>query len=249
MWLDVSISIALGTLAVVVAYLGIDVALHPSESAATRKRYEVTFITCAACTISLVVLQSERNRQGQQGALAQIAALKADVVDAKNEARNLRTDLQLENARRQQAEKELAMIVQDSGYSTRASVGQDIRNAPVKADVNVQRTRDNGPRTRDVGKANTIKEILGLYMHRGAELRDRCRTDKPESTLDAEAQKWFDDVQSYLRDNLDASYVNQFILAKPKALSPSGVPQQRVNLYLSINERVQLLNSFIDQLP
>ncbi|MBI3664693.1 MAG: hypothetical protein HY236_00450 [Acidobacteria bacterium] len=167
--------------------------------------------------------------------------LEGEAKQLRAEQQNARQEQQVESARRQQAERDLAMMVQNSSKSTRAGVAEDIRKSPIKVEVSGQPVQDTSERRR-------IREDLAEYMRRGVALRDRCRTDNPKSKLEEEAQKWFMDVQEYLKRTLDSSFLNQFTMSTPSAFSPGGVPQERVGLWLGINERVQTLSKFIDRL-
>lgn len=97
-------------------------------------------------------------------------------------------------------------------------------------------------------KKRAIRESLATFMGKGIQLRNRCRTDPPGSSLEAEAEKWFNDVQSYLRRNLDSSYAAQFVATGATFFTPSGVPESRQPLWHGLNQRIETLDKFIDQL-
>jgi len=240
--MDIVISAALAVVSIAMAYLGMHVTLHPpSESTRARFRYKVGFFLCGLLAVSLVTIQAIRSRKSQRSAANEIVALRQDVKGARTEAQSATQEVQNESSRRQQAERDLAIIIQSSGKATREGIAQDLRKIPLKVEV-------NGHPIQDVGEKKRIREALGTYMQRGMELRDRCATDVPEKELEAEAQRWFGEVQQYLRQNLDSSYLNQFLLTHPDPLTPGKVRQEMLPLWHGLNQRTQNLNRFIDQL-
>ena len=240
--MDIVISTALTVVSIAMAYLGVHVTLHPpNESSHARFWYKAGFFVCGVVAVSLVSTQGIRGRNSQRSAANQIEALRQDVKAARTEAQNANQEVQGESSRRQQAERDLAIIIQSSGRATREGIAQDLRKIPLKVEV-------NGQPIQDLGEKKRIREALGNYMQRGMDLRDRCATDVPEKELEAEAQGWFGDVQQYLRQNLDSSYLNQFLLTHPDPLTPGGVRQEMLPLWHGLNQRTQNLNRFIDQL-
>ena len=79
------------------------------------------------------------------------------------------------------------------------------------------------------------------------EIRDKLATDAPLKRVEDEGQEWFDGVQSYLKKNLEPSYLNQFLLTHPE-LPPSAIPPDKHPVWHGLNERVQTLDRFIDEL-
>jgi hypothetical protein len=108
MALDVSISIALVALTIIMAYLGMT--LHPHDSPRAQFWYRFSFSFYGLCAVSLVIWQGIRNGD----AARQNITLQWDVTEAKNEARSALQEVVNESARRQQVERELA-IIQNSG--------------------------------------------------------------------------------------------------------------------------------------
>lgn len=108
MALDVSISIALVALTIIMAYLGMT--LYPHDSPRAQFWYRFSFSFYGLCAVSLVIWQGIRNGD----AARQNITLQWDVTEAKNEARSALQEVVKESARRQQLERELATI-QNSG--------------------------------------------------------------------------------------------------------------------------------------
>ena len=242
MWVDTALSAALAIVTILIAYLGVHVTLHPAESASARRWYKIGFSGCAISAVSLVIWQGIRNGNTQ-------SAFRRDVQEATNEARrardevdNTRRDLQMENARRQQAEKDLEILVQATGQSTRRGITEDIKKSPITVEVSGHPIRDNAQNKQ-------IREELGGFIARGLALRQRCLTDDTKSSLENDAQKWFEEAQIYLEHNLDSAYKIQFIQGSPLPIAPpSEVPEARRPLWQGINSRMLVLSTFVDQL-
>lgn len=63
--LSIAISIALGLVTLLTAYLGVHVTLHPAESARARRVYKAGFIACGIAALALTAWQAQRNNQSQ----------------------------------------------------------------------------------------------------------------------------------------------------------------------------------------
>jgi hypothetical protein len=231
--LDIAISAALAVLTIAMAYLGIHVTLHPpNESSKARLLYKTGFFVCGCFMVCLVIAQSTRGKQAQRSAGNQIDGLKNDIRDAKQAVVN-------ESQRRQKAEADLKLAVTSSGQETRSGITQDLRKTPLKVDV-TQKPADTPEKLR-------IRGDLGEFARRGMEIRDKLATDVPLKQVEDEGQEWFVEVQSYLKKNLEPSFLNQFLLTHPE-LSPSVVPSEKLPVWHGLNERIQTLDRFIDEL-
>jgi hypothetical protein len=92
------------------------------------------------------------------------------------------------------------------------------------------------------------REALATFMARGLELRERCRSDSPGSNLEADAKAWFEEVQMYLKANLDASFLPRFNQTRPSPFQPVGVSDAREGLWHGLDQRAETLNAFIAEL-
>jgi len=108
------------------AYLGVHMTLHPSDSPRARFWYKFGFVACAVLAIVLVAVQSYRTNRSQQDSSNQIAGLRSDVQAAKTESQTARTETQqirvefeIESARREQAEKDLLIATRGIESNTR----------------------------------------------------------------------------------------------------------------------------------
>lgn len=239
--LDICISASLAALTIVMAYLGVHVTLHPpNESPRARRRYKIGFLLCGVAAVFLVITQGVRANKAQRRASGEIADLRQDIGGAKSEAQSAKLEVQSESARRQQAERDLAIIIQASGQATRAGITQDLHKIPLKVEVN--------GKPADTPERKQIREALGQFVQRGMSLRDRCATDVPVKQLETEAQVWFTEAQIYLTKNLDSSYLSQFLLTHPDPLTPGSVRPEMLPLWHGLNQRVQTLDRFIDEL-
>jgi len=109
---------------------GTIVTVHPPSS----KRAKAVWIgLLIAFGIGSLALQI---RKVQDDAIAKVASdirenlLLEDAQVSRREAEQMRTDQKIEVARRQQAEKDLALKVQSVGQETRAAVTEDLRQRP-----------------------------------------------------------------------------------------------------------------------
>ena len=138
MWIDICISAALAVLTIIMAYLGVHVTLHPVESAMAKKLYKIGFCLCAFGTVSLVVWQGIRNAQTQNALRFDVKEARDAAWHARDDVGQARQDLKSESTRREQAERDLALIVQATGRSTREGVVSDIKSSPIQVHVNGQ---------------------------------------------------------------------------------------------------------------
>ena len=141
---DIFISASLAALTMIMAYLGVHVTLHPpNESTRARRWYKIGFSACGVLAVGLVITQGVRANKSQRvSATNQIAGLKQDIGGARIEAQSARSEaesakeeVRSESGRRQQAEKDLAIIIQATGKATRIGITQDLRKIPLKVEV------------------------------------------------------------------------------------------------------------------
>jgi hypothetical protein len=237
---DIFISGSLAALTIIMAYLGMHVTLHPpNESPRLQFWYKLGFFVCGAFALSLVIIQGVRANKSQRSASNQIASLRQDIDGAKIEAEGARREVQRESERRQQAERNLETIIQSSGQATRVGITQDLRKIPLKVEAT--------GKSADTPEKKRIRETLGNFVQRGMVIRDQLATAVPVNQIEAEGQVWFEEVQLYLQTNLDSSYVNQFRLTHTEP-NPSDIPAEKLPLWHGLNERIQTLDKFIDQL-
>ena len=109
MAVDFSISTALVALTIIMVYLG--TTLHTQgDTSRAPFWYKFSICVCGLCAVSLVIWQGIRNGDAAQ----QIITLQWDVAEAKNEAQSALQEVVKESARRQQVERDLA-IIENSG--------------------------------------------------------------------------------------------------------------------------------------
>ncbi len=122
-------------------------------------------------------------------------------------------------------------------WKAKASVATNVTRKPPASAGSSERQRKQ-----------QIRQKLGDFMIQGIVLRDRCATDSPSSRLEMDADDWYGQVLAYLNKELDSSYDSQFRVNTPSAMQPPGVPRARLGLWILLDEKVQSLNKFIDQL-
>jgi hypothetical protein len=216
---------------------GVHVTLHPpGESEVTRRRYKTGFIICGVISVGLVVTQGFRNRQSVNAMNRDMADLAQGMTAAKTESQEAKEGVKNESVRRQQAESDLKILIDASSKATRIGIAEDLRKTPLKAI----------PSKVDTPEKKHIREVLGTFVQEGMKLRDRL--DKtPAPVIEPEAQQWFEKVQVYLNSTLGSSYVSQFLLTNVEQ-SPSLIPTDNLSVWHGLNERIQTLNKFIDEL-
>jgi len=150
---DIIVSTCLAVLTIAMAYLGVHVTLHPpNESPRARLGYKVGFVLCGILAVLLVIVQGVRAGRSQRQSAKEIDDLKGTVISVRGELSNLETATSLlrseqttEVARRQQAEKDLALIVQGSGKAVREGVVSDIKKSPISVQINGQTATPQPP--------------------------------------------------------------------------------------------------------
>lgn len=93
-----------------------------------------------------------------------------------------------------------------------------------------------------------IREQLGQLLLQGQSLVSTILKGASTPLPEAEANKWFVDVQRYLAQALDSSYVARFISTRPGNGMTYGLPREYESLYLGLNERMDTLRKFIEEL-
>jgi type II secretory pathway pseudopilin PulG len=140
--LDIAISAALAVFALAMGFLGLWMSLHVPDTASKKRSYKIAFGVLSLLSVALVVWQGIRNAQAQSSLQSDVRDARNEASEARKEAKHVReqfgkvqNELEREGVRRQQAERDLALIVQSAGKETRAGVADDIRKTPLKIDV------------------------------------------------------------------------------------------------------------------
>lgn len=133
-----------------------------------------------------------------------------------------------ENARRQQAEKDLAILVENSGRSTRTGVAEDIRKFPITVEVGGNSIQIS-PEERQKRKA--VRDRLGLFLSEATAIKQFCLTDPPPAgfSCNDEATKWLQRTNEYITGNLEPSYGARFAAATGLSLSYSAAKTPEID--------------------
>jgi hypothetical protein len=210
-----------------------------------KKAWLASLLILGVLTSALALWQQARSRTAHESEVTalneRIKALGEDLRVINVQAETLGRSHLEEVARRQQAEKDLQLYIAGIGRITRAGVAADIRSSPIQVHV-------NGQPTRNPDEVRKVREALGRYLLQGVGLRDRCQSDPEGSTLEQEASAWYGEVTDYLQKNLDSSFVSQFVMTKLRTFNPNGVAEKRLPLWAGLDQRVETLSRFIDQL-
>ena len=103
-------------------------------------------------------------------------------------------------------------------------------------------------RLDDKAKKRETREKLGEFLEQGQTLKRKCANEK-DPPPDEEADTWASEVESYLSDELDDSYISRFRSSAGVPLtanSISSIPHR--NLWAGIHTRLYQLEKFIEQL-
>jgi hypothetical protein len=199
---DVGISVVLGLLTLAMAYLGVQMTLHPPEDDAKKTRYKWGFAFLSVANVALIVLQGVRNGQTQSDLQTDVREARDQAKSARTELQTVRAELEREGVRRQQAEKDLGLIVRQAGSETRSGVAEDFRKAPIQVQL-------NGQPTADPTKALATRNKLGQLLEQNEILKTRCLKDpvaSPQFSCAGQAQRWFDEALQFVSENMEGSY-------------------------------------------
>lgn len=260
--MDAIVDLLIIGVATLLSVAGVLVSIKP-PSARVRRHWYVGLFLIGMVTIILAAWQQYRSREARNAdAIAtkasnrqlqeQVTSLRAaqdtevkrrEIAEKRiqDQATEFSLAQKMEIVRRQQAERDLQVFINNVGLSTRNGVMADIKKSPIRVLL-------NGVPTRDPTQVTKVREALGDYLQAGATLRNRCRIEPLGSHLEIDAEQWFSEVQHYLEKNLDRSFRSQFVVERASAFIPDGIAQQRVALWNGIDQRIETLGKFIDQL-
>jgi hypothetical protein len=246
MLIDISISVALAVLTMHMGFLGVHVTLHPIESQEVRNRYKAGFVLCALASVFLVIWQGFRNGTTQSELRSTVKKASESAETATKRIDQLTTEQRSEVARREQAEHDLAIIVQSTGKATRQGVAEDIKNNPLKVSVNGVGGHTDAERKR----REDVRVHLGYLMSEGRAIMAFCLNPPPAQmnfSCDAAAKQWQVKAGEYIRTNMDASYSQRF--ASATGLGVSWNTDEKTNsILIGLKHHTDALETFIKEL-
>lgn len=189
-----TLSTVLAVFSIGMTYLGVHVTIHPPTQKESIRRSKLTFFVMGICALCLVIGQGARTSLTQMHALSQIETLTDDV-------KSTHKLLTVESTKREQAEKDLAIIVENSGRSTRAGVAADLRSAPVK--VSLEKTARE--------HAEPIRAILDAVLYSNDDARRVCLAG--DASCYENAKEWYYNAVSNIKVMEDETYSQRFALA------------------------------------
>lgn len=245
MSLDISISVTLAALAFAMAYLGVRVTLHPTESRRTKTIYKLVFWGCALVSVVLIVWQGIRNGRAQGSFARDLKDAKKEAQQAHNEVGQARQELKIESARRQQAEQDLAILVTATGRSTRQGVVEDIKRSPIKVEVS------GHPIDEQAGvKLLEIRTKLGQLLSENNNIKNLCLTQPAPagfSCLDG-TNKWAEKTRNYLSTSMETSYLPRFDAAAGPTLNYGAAANSEINGAVNyLTFKATILQEFIKE--
>lgn len=233
--LDALLDWAIVFLPTILSILGVLVSVKAPHSK-HHTMLRVSLVAFGIVVSGVTFWQQSRSRHAHA---VEVNALNNTIGSVRIDLKNLGSREELEVARREQAEKDLMVGMVAVGKQTRVGIAQDLRTIPLKIEATSKST--------DTPEKKRVREALGNFVQRGMAIRDQLATTTLVSQVETEGQKWFDEVQLYLQTNLDSSYLSQFRLTHTEP-TPSDIPPEKLPLWHGLNERVQTLDKFIDQL-
>jgi hypothetical protein len=132
--------------------LGVLVSVKAPHSGHHRA-WQISLIALGVMMSGVVYWQQSRVRHAQ---FLEVDNLKKNISKVREETEGLRSEQQKEVARRQQAESDLAIIVQGTGKSTRDGVVSDMRRSPIKVEVSGLQ-QPGAPGSRHLTKVQTTR--------------------------------------------------------------------------------------------
>jgi hypothetical protein len=241
-WIDITIAALLTIVMIVMAYLGVHVTLHPADSPRSKRLYKGGFILCAFIAVALVFWQGVRNGKAQ-------AALQRTVGDAASAARldgqridRLMQEQKEEVARREQAEKDLALIIQATGQSTRSGVVTDLKKSPITVQVG---------RETKIKPEEEKKYAAGIekFITEGISIQQYWLSSDDLTGTKAKWLKWRDETYKSLQE-IGPSYAVQFAQAHGNAFMgcPAGRNAEGCTYWQDIEGKNDALSSILGEL-
>uniref|UniRef100_A0A6M3LC15 Uncharacterized protein n=1 Tax=viral metagenome TaxID=1070528 RepID=A0A6M3LC15_9ZZZZ len=95
-------------------------------------------------------------------------------------------------------------------------------------------------------KRKEIRESLGKFLEQGQSLQGKCfsQGESPEG----ECQSWADEVETFLENKLDSSYISRFRSSAGVPLTAMVDTTRHPNLWKAIHTRNFQLSKFLEEL-
>lgn len=245
--LDIILSILLALCAFQMGYLGVRSTLHPLQSDQERTAYKFAFGILAVVSIILILWQGMRSKDSQEESKYAQTQLHGTIEDEKKIAEaarsevkemrvqmdRLRIDLAGESARREQAQKDMALIIKKAGTETRTGIADDFRKSGMET----------------MAKRKAIRQQLASYVEEGEELKRRCLMKEDPELLAKDGDQWGMRAATYLTAKLDSSYRIQFVNPPPPMpIGHNGVSQANDRIWGMLDAHIGVLRKFIAEL-
>jgi hypothetical protein len=169
--------------------LGVLVSVRAPRSGHHRA-WQISLVVVGVLTSGVVYWQQARVRHAH---VLEIGNLNDSISKVRDETKTLRGEQEKEVARRLQAERDLAIIVQGTGKSTRDGVVSDMRQSPIKVEL-------SGSQPPGTPSSRHITKVQGTRLARVfAELPDSVRVQVETVAGNAEAIQYADEINRALR--------------------------------------------------
>jgi hypothetical protein len=208
-----------------------------------KRKYRYWFAIVGVVLSGLIYLQQHRARVARAN---ETQALTERIGEVQRETEKLRHEQQAEIARRQQAERDLAIIIQGVGQSTRSGIAEDIRRSPITVNV------ESGASARIAEERQKVQAQVANLMNEGKTLRDawEARLRKPnggQGQIASEVQRWHERTAEYLktipRGNV---YLARFQTSpRPSGAYPVGIEVRLAGIWDILLGNLSRLNEFM----
>lgn len=191
--------------------------------------------------------QQSRSRSAHAAEVASLngalTSVRGDLQTVHGQVQTLTANQQAEVGRREQAEKDLAIIVQGTGKATRRGVADDLRKSPLQVDLNGGPLQDPA----EIAKRQEIVKQLTTYSTAMTALMHGCEVKEPRPELGTQADRVVNEAYNYLQNN-KPSYAARFAAANGPTYTLSDVPQINNNVWNYLNLRNQVLTEILKEL-
>jgi hypothetical protein len=163
-----------------------------------HKAWRVGLVALGVAISAITAWQQSRSRSAHA---AEVGGLNTRLTTLAGNVESLKQQQVSEIARRQQAERDLTIIVQATGRSTREGVSEDIKKAPIKIEV-------NGQVSADPAKTMAIRTKLGELLERNETIKATCFAKPVPNGFSclAATNGWYSEVIKYISQNMEISY-------------------------------------------
>ena len=241
--IDALLDLAVILLPAALSVAGVFVSMKAPHSKHHRA-WRISLILVGVSISILTYWQQARLREAHESEIAtlttRISNLTSHITEVKRLLVNVRQEEEQNTAKREQAERDLAIIVQNTGKSTRAAVASDIKNTPIKIEL-------RGQKTSDPAREERLASMLGRMAEHGTQIQSAFESTGDTERLKKSWSTWVSKTSGWLAASLNASYAIQFKNAQGSAWMgcPSGKSMEGCGYWQDIQAKKTVLMNVI----